>query len=458
MTIRLRDPVHNFIELRADEVNLLDTQALQRLRGIKQLAMAQLVYPGAVHTRFEHSLGVMHLAGLMANELGCNEDEIRLVRLAALLHDIGHGPFSHISERALEIFYNPTLSVADRKGGLHELISATIVERDGEILRRLGKDTCTNIAKLLRIGYGQPALKSIVRGPLDADKQDYLLRDSLFCGVKYGVFDIHQMHRSLILHGPEDEKELMIRQDGIHAVEQYVLAKYYLTTNVYRHKVRLITDQMMVRAISLGIEKDEIEDLKRLYHFDGSDDFIQYYERFDDAAFMQKFCLDAAEGSKCKEVLLRVRQRKLLKRVFDCRVREFKDSVRDMLPKLMDEQRDLRKRVEAAIAREIEERTGKKLDADLVVVNVFSIRSAREMSRNDEQGILVLGDPPELFENASTLFASINERYADEFVEVYAPIEWSTEAEKNSVRRKVKQPIFEVIETNCAAAIERPER
>jgi len=124
----------------------------------------------------------------------------------------------------------------------------------------------------------------------------------------------------------------------------------------------------------------------------------------------------------------------------------------------MDEQRDLRKSVEAALSREIEEHTGKKLDADLVVVNVFSIRSAREMSRNDEQGILVLGDPPELFENASTLFASINERYADEFVEVYAPIEWSTEAEKNFVRRKVKQPIFEVIETNCAAAIERPER
>jgi hypothetical protein len=285
---------------------------------------------------------------------------------------------------------------------------------------------------------------------LDADKQDYLLRDSLFCGVKYGVFDIHQMHRSLILHGPEDEKELMIRRDGIHAVEQYVLAKYYLTTNVYRHKVRLITDQMMVRAITLGIEKDEIENLKKLYYFDGSDDFIQYYEQFDDAAFMQKFCLDAPEGSKCKEVLLRLRQRKLLKRIFDCRIREFKDSVRDMLPKLMDEQRDLRKSVEAAVAREIEDHTGKKVDADLVVVNVFSIRSAREMSRNDEQGILVLGEPPELFENASTLFASINERYADEFVEVYAPIEWSTETEKNTIRKELRQPILEVINEKCS--------
>src|SRR5205809_90122 len=135
---RVRDPVHNFITLEEEEVKLLRTRALQRLRGIKQLALASLVYPGAVHTRFDHTLG-----------------------------------------------------------------------------------------------DGQPALRSIVSGPLDADKQDYLLRDSLFCGVQYGVFDIYQLHRSLTVYGPKDEKELMIEPDGLHAVEQFVLAKYYLTTNVY---------------------------------------------------------------------------------------------------------------------------------------------------------------------------------------------------------------------------------
>ena len=88
----------------------------------------------------------------------------------------------------------------------------------------------------------------MVSGPLDADKQDYLLRDSKFCGVQYGMFDLHQMQRSLVTVGDDDEEELMIAQDGVHAVEQYVLAKYYMTANVYRHRVRLITDTMIGRA------------------------------------------------------------------------------------------------------------------------------------------------------------------------------------------------------------------
>src|SRR5438552_11387087 len=115
------------------------------------------------------------------------------------------------------------------------------------------------------------------------------------------------MHRSLVLEGNEDEEELMIDQDGIHAIEQFVLAKYYLTTNVYRHKVRLITDQMIVRAIVLGIEKDGNPELKKLYAFDGSNTFVQDYTAWDDARFLGAF--SAKEDSRCGQMLKCLRER-----------------------------------------------------------------------------------------------------------------------------------------------------
>ena len=105
-SIKLRDPVHNFIRFDEEEVKVINLDLLQRLRGIRQLAMANLVYPGALHTRFDHTLGVAHVASQMAEELDFDDEEIALVRLASLLHDIGHGPFSHVSEYALDRFAN----------------------------------------------------------------------------------------------------------------------------------------------------------------------------------------------------------------------------------------------------------------------------------------------------------------------------------------------------------------
>jgi HD superfamily phosphohydrolase len=104
---RVRDPVHNFLQLGEKEAELLGTNLVQRLRGIRQLALASLVYPGALHSRFDHSLGVCHVAGMMAVQLGLPPDEVELVRTAALLHDLGHGPFSHASENMLKRYAKP---------------------------------------------------------------------------------------------------------------------------------------------------------------------------------------------------------------------------------------------------------------------------------------------------------------------------------------------------------------
>ncbi len=144
---------------------------------------------GALHTRFDHSLGVCHVAGLLSKQLGLDENsEAALVRLAALLHDLGHGPFSHVSENLLERYAERSkLPEGQRKEKIHELVTAYLIKTDPEIVRIMGAETCIEVVRLLSVGHGQPAMRSIVSGPLDADKQDYLLRDSLFCGVRDSI-------------------------------------------------------------------------------------------------------------------------------------------------------------------------------------------------------------------------------------------------------------------------------
>lgn len=450
MEVRVRDPVHNFIPLREKQVKLVGTRTLQRLRGIRQLALANLVYPGAVHTRFDHTLGVTHVAGLMAHALGLDPDQIELIQFASLLHDIGHGPFSHVSEHALDRYADrATLSPEQKKERIHEIITARLIESDKEIIGILGQDTCRHVAKLLGEGHGQRALRSLVSGPLDADKQDYLLRDSHFCGVQYGLFDIHQMHRSLELVGPRDEEELMIDPDGIHAVEQYVLAKYYLTTMVYRHKVRLITDQMIVRAIMLGIEKDDIADLRKLYSFDGTEGFVSNYMAWDDARFIESFG-SANAKTRCGEMLRRLRERKLLKQVFKARIREFQSEATETLLALPLRNLDgLRVEIEKGIAQVLTDQTKQAIDADFVIIHAFDIKSVRETSRNEEAEILVATSPPRRFTDESTLFASINEAYVDQFIEVYAPVSWETRADRKKVKRDCQEPIKSLIEQRC---------
>jgi len=328
---RVRDPVHNFIELTEEEVKLLDTPLLQRLRRIRQLAMAYLVYPGALHTRFDHTLGVCHVAGLMARRLRLDPYETRLVRLAAMLHDLGHGPFSHVSENILERYANrEALRPDQKKEKIHELLTGHLIASDSRIVHIASADMCNQIVKLLSKGHGQPVLRSLVSGPLDADKQDYLLRDSTFCGVQYGVFDIHQFHRSLTLVGRDDDKDLAIDEDGVHALEQFVLAKYYLTTNVYRHRVRLITDQMIVRALVLGIEEDKFEDLRDIYSFDNSPAFFSRYVLWDDARLLINFDDAAKPGTLCGQLLGRLQRRELHKLVFHERLQDLTDPIRKL--------------------------------------------------------------------------------------------------------------------------------
>lgn len=452
--MRIRDPIHNFVCLPDEFLDLVNSSPLQRLRGIRQLALAALVYPGALHTRFDHTLGVAHVAGLMAGNLKVDANEAKMVQLAALLHDIGHGPFSHVSEASLARFADRSkLQAGQRPEKIHELVTAQIVQMDPEIGRSLSAEDREAVVELLSDGWGRPLLKQIVSGPLDADKQDYLLRDSRFCGVEYGVFDLHQLQRSLVAVGEAGSEDLMIDPDGVHAVEQFVLAKYYMTANVYRHRVRLITDQMIGRAIRLGITVDGVEELDQLYRFDNTEAFVRNYQGWDDARFMERFCpcQAAPPGKLSGELLNRLRSRKLLKQVFSDRLENCDARVRESLKDLAKPTSDaLRDTIEAEVADFLSRQLAAPVAPQFVIAHAFGIKSVRESSRNDEVEMLVnCGDKPRYFSDESRLFSSINEAYADNFVEVYAPIEWPSRAARDQTRESWKLPIREIVTRHC---------
>ena len=330
-----------------------------------------------------------------------------------------------------------------------------LLRTDPDLKSTLGNRTLRQVEALLAHGYDEPLFRSIVSGPLDADKQDYLLRDSYFCGVKYGVFDLQQLHRELeVVTDPADgSKQLMVSADGVHALEQFVLAKYYLTAQVYSHRVRHVTDQMVVRAITLGIEEDKVEPLRNLYTYDGQDNFIDNYKKWDDARFLLEFGSESYNGGYCHDIVRRLTERRLLKRVFDDRVSHLPEACRDKITSISKiENRKSRRDLEKKIA-EIFATAGVKLDSlltdpsNLVIAHSYSLKSARAQSRNDEGSIMVHTMPnPTPFEEESDLFRSINEKLNDPHFSIFAPVCYANPGERRDLMNKIKKPILECLE------------
>lgn len=456
MTVRrreLRDAIHGFIYRSELEQKLIDSPVFQRLRRIRQLAMASLVYPGATHTRFDHSIGAMHVAGRIGENLGLDDEEIRFVRLAALLHDIGHGPFSHVSEPVLEMFYVPDKVAKKTDQQIHERLTADIVLRDESLRRFLSEEDREQIVGILEGSYGDSVLKAIVSGPLDADKQDYLLRDSYFCGVRYGMYDLERLSETLAIHTDGYDRYLALTYDGVHALEQFVLAKYYLTTQVYRHKIRLITDAMIRRALELGIVDDQIGWLRQLYTYNGSPEYVSEYVAWTDERLINTILHGETPNGYAKLLFQNLADRQLHKRLATYKLNEFADPlVREALSEF--KAGELRK-LEAEIAKYL------GVDHNLVIVNIFSIKSVREQARNSEAAIIVLtAEGPQNFEQISTLFKSIDEAIQDRLIEVYAPVRYKDEKTKRRLQAQYKAEIKDMItllaKTKAEAAGELP--
>ncbi len=441
----IRDPVHGFIALTEEEAGIVNTRIFQRLRGIRQLAMANMVYPGALHTRFDHSLGVTHVAGMLADRL-LDGSARRLIRLSALLHDIGHGPFSHVSEQILEQ-YSPGVDAKIREK-IHEQVTAKIIETDGELAHCLGRKTCLDVIEMLKGGDVESVNRGIVSGPLDADKQDYLLRDSYFCGVKYGVFDLARLIECLSVYDSGTERTLVATTGGVPAIEQFVMAKYYMTAQVYRHKVRLVTDAMIVRALQLGIEKDGLGWLRKLYTFDGSAEFIDYFLDWDDARLSTALLHPLDGQSKWATDLFRgLHRRQLFKRVFARNLRDFSEPIFgvEFAKALKNPARH--RAMEQEIAACLSGHAGKEIPAEHVILHRYGLKSVREQSRNEEGSILILGaNGPRKFEDASTLFRSIDEKQNDQFVDVYAPYPFHSKLDQRKLSPRLDEDIATILE------------
>jgi HD superfamily phosphohydrolase len=241
----IRDPLWENIRIEPAAMACIDTPAFQRLRYVRQLGHAFLVYPGATHSRFEHGLGAYHLArralstlGERGDLAGIDDREQLAVRLAALLHDIGHYPFSHALEEA----------------GFpgHEGIGARRLRHGplGEVLRSLGGDELISRIAALVQGTSESPLAGLVSGSLDLDKIDYLSRDARMCGVPYGVVDVDRLLASLtMVRLPGDAREIGVHEKGISALESLLFAKYQMYRNVYWHHAVRAATCMFKRAV-----------------------------------------------------------------------------------------------------------------------------------------------------------------------------------------------------------------
>lgn len=431
--LEIRDPIHGFIYREPEERDIVDTALFQRLRKLRQLAMANLVYPGATHTRFDHSLGAFHVAGEIIRRLTESSEVRRLVRYAALLHDVGHGPFSHVGEPILKK-YSLKEKLPDDQHKIHELIGQQIILSHPDL--DLSKKFRNQIVGLLEGTYGHQFLHDIVSGPMDADKQDYLLRDSYFSGVKYGIYDVERLHNTLQIHDDAEggDKYLAISYDGIHALEQFVLAKYYMTTQVYRHRIRLITDQMIERAISLGIEKDKLSWLKSLYSYDGSQDYLDEYLTWNDDRLTCQV-LDGAEGY-AKDIFIRLQRRRLFKCIFDGDQNDFPDpNVRNFV---FESSNEFFGAVEKAVAERFD------FDVNLVIAYRVKFDSATRTESN--VSVIHKTKKPTLFREESTLFKSVDQKIRESRFLVFAPVEYpDDEKRKNKQEREYRLGVTELI-------------
>lgn len=241
-----RDSVHNIIRVRTDTrageliVALIDTAEFQRLRRIRQLGLGHFAYQGAEHSRFTHSLGAFHLATRILAKLGNNydiaEENWTAVRVAALLHDIGHGAFSHVIESILD-FHHEDFTIE------------AVLSPDtgvGRLLKSYSSELPESVAGIIRGTFTPVALAQLVSSQLDVDRMDYLLRDSLMTGVKYGVFDLEWIIKSIEIN--ENADQLYVSAPGIYAVEDYLQARYYMFRQVYFHRT-LRAAEMMLRSL-----------------------------------------------------------------------------------------------------------------------------------------------------------------------------------------------------------------
>ncbi|WP_191559933.1 HD domain-containing protein [Metabacillus idriensis] len=261
-----KDPVHRYIHVRDKLIwDLIGTKEFQRLRRIRQLGTTYLVFHGAEHSRFNHSLGVYEIVRRIVDDVfkgrpEWNDDDRLLSLCAALLHDLGHGPFSHSFEKVFHLD--------------HETFTRDILQGDtevNEVLRRMGDDFPKKVAEVIAKTYENKQVVSLISSQIDADRMDYLQRDAYFTGVSYGHFDMERILR--VMRPREDQ--VVIKQSGMHAVEDYIMSRYQMYWQVYFHPVTRSAEVILTKILHRAKQLH-----KEYYSF--KQDPIHFYSIFED--------------------------------------------------------------------------------------------------------------------------------------------------------------------------------
>ena len=293
----IKDPIHGYVYVTEAEKKLIDSFPVQRLHRLRQLAGAEYVYPGANHTRFEHSIGVMYLAGRLAEtsylSQYLSEDDVQRVRIAALLHDVGHGPFSHVFEHLLVKFLNKT----------HEDLNIWIVQKSElkDLLSDLGYDP-NELAKL-SVGLlhkpGRVFMDQIIRSAVDVDKLDFVVRDTYHTGAEYGYVDVFRIIHMLDVL----DENLAVDLGALSALESLILARIESFKSIYFHRVGRAAQIMLVAAM------EEAKDELGLVNFQSPEEYLALNDYT--MWTMLKNC------KKSKAIIEKLERRKLLKCAYD---------------------------------------------------------------------------------------------------------------------------------------------
>jgi len=260
----IHDGIHGSMKLDGIILDLVKTPEFQRLRNIKQLGLAYVVYPGANHSRFEHSLGVWNTARRLSEEAGLDENEGMLLQVGALLHDIGHGPFSH----TFETIYRHYVKEHDhmRLGqdiilGKSDITESPNRGRIPEIIESYGYDfTAKDVAELILGKHQRRYLGQMLHGDVDVDQIDYLIRDAHYTGVAHGIIDLERLLKVLHVHNGE----LVVDEKGVEAVEGMMVARSLMYSRVYFHHTVKIAEGMLTRALEFALEEGYLWDFWKM--------------------------------------------------------------------------------------------------------------------------------------------------------------------------------------------------
>lgn len=295
--LEIIDPIHDFIRVYDYELPIIESPIFQRLRRIRQLSGAHLTYPSAQHTRFEHSLGVMHIAsqaGFVLNEKGyLSSDDVQILRLSALLHDIGHGPFSHLFEEIIQ----------EKKISHEDYGKKIILQSDiGDILSKTGFDR-----KLVaKIAFGQSKLQylnEIVSGMLSADMMDYLLRDGYFTGAEHAKVDHKRITQSFDIH----KKKLALERSALYSFESMMHSRYQMFKAVYFHKTVRAAEVMLLEALRLSDDEFGFSDFNL-------DEFVKLTDEYVLSSLISS---KSSKLKRAREFAIGYQNRKLLKCVYE---------------------------------------------------------------------------------------------------------------------------------------------